>query len=91
MDAADLPEHLQAIFRQIVAYYGVDGNSTGGYLHIVLDDGNMGENHIAFCRDEAAQAGDQAAVEIAEALLALPLFERVMVIEAQSDDPVFWE
>jgi hypothetical protein len=37
----------------IDAYYLLDGNRSGGGLHIVLDDGNYERCHVQFCIDTA--------------------------------------
>jgi hypothetical protein len=57
-------------------YYALDGNSTGGSLHLVLDDGNVRRRHVEFCRDYALDLGDQAGVEIADMLLLMTVSQR---------------
>jgi hypothetical protein len=32
------------------AYLEIDGNYNGGSLHIVIDDGNVADDHVEFCR-----------------------------------------
>lgn len=39
-------------------YYEELGNITGGRLHVVLEDGNLGENTIYSCQMECKQEGD---------------------------------
>ena len=54
----------------------------GGFLHIVLDDGNVEDSHVEFCRDEAREGGDEEAVVLAELLLTFTVADRIRVYEA---------
>jgi len=54
---------------------------TGGALHIVLDDGNIEDEHIEWCIKEAKIAGDKEAVELGEALLTLTIKQRYEIRE----------
>lgn len=58
----------------VEAYY-VD-HPTGGSLHIVLDDGNLADRHVEFCRDFARERGDARGVRIATALLRMTRTQR---------------
>lgn len=57
-------------------YYAKPGNEAGGYLHVVLDDGNLGDDSIRFCRGECAKAGDAAGVRLANVLLEMSKSQR---------------
>lgn len=63
---------LLALIRD---YYD-DDHSTGGNLHCVLDDGNMGDGHI-----RSFDPNDKAAVLIAELLKLVPEAERFKLYE----------
>jgi hypothetical protein len=62
----------------VTSYYG-QGNPTGGYLHVVVDDGNIDDENIEGCIEEAKTYGDDSAVAIGEMLLAFPLDERRLI------------
>ena len=61
------------------------GESTGGLLHIVLDDGNLEDKHIQWCieycnREENANRIDKdICLEIAHRMLGLNYIERILV------------
>jgi hypothetical protein len=61
--------------RKLCDKYYYD-NPSGGSLHIVLDDGNMGNHHLEFCLEEARKNDDPDAVEIALKILDLTATER---------------
>jgi hypothetical protein len=61
------------------AYYRMPGNSVGGCLHVVLDDGNLEDGSVASCRDYAAKCDDAAGVELAEKLLQMTVTQRKKV------------
>jgi hypothetical protein len=60
-------------------FYTKHGNGCGGVLHIVLDDGNVEEAHVRFCRDEAVKKDDHDAIDICDDLLELTAEERYAV------------
>ena len=74
-----------ALVARIAAFHDQPGNGAGGRLHIVLDDGNLADEHISFCVEEAGKAGDTEAVAIGGALLALGPVERWWACE------LFWD
>ena len=57
-------------------YYAKPGNSVGGSLHIVLDDENIEDVHVEFCRDQAREKGDDDGVRLAEMLLLMSKTQR---------------
>lgn len=71
-------EQVVAMARE---YYLDHDNPTGGYLHVVLDDGNVGDADVKFCLMEADRGGDDAAVALGWALLGLTEEERERVYE----------
>lgn len=58
------------------AYRDLPGNAVGGSLHIVLDDGNVDDASVAWCRDYARENGDRPGVELAEILLRMSQTQR---------------
>ncbi len=49
---------------------------TGGALHIVLDDGNVEDDHVAWCEGYAAGQGDEEGKRLAAALRLLTEAQR---------------
>jgi hypothetical protein len=64
------------VVKMMRAYYATEGNEAGGYLHIVLDDGNLGDDSIRFCRSECEAARDRAGVRLADILLEMSPSQR---------------
>jgi hypothetical protein len=58
------------------AYYEKPGNSVGGNLHIVLEDGNVDDSHVRACLEWAQAAGDADAVALATLLLRMSRTQR---------------
>lgn len=58
------------------AYYGLPGNSAGGSLHIVLDDGNREDKHIQWCFDDALKNGDVEGAALATAIMFMSKTQR---------------
>jgi len=45
--------------KELIAYYyQMPDKGAGGYLHIVLDDGNVDFSSIQFCQNECEEHGD---------------------------------
>lgn len=70
MDRPTVPEVLPLA----KAFY--EDNPVGGVLHIVLDDGNLHDEHIRFCLTEARKENDTRAIELAELLLRMTMTQR---------------
>jgi hypothetical protein len=51
-------------------------HSAWGSLHIVLDDNNVGDDCVRFCRDYASNNGDEEGKELAEILLSMSRTQR---------------
>jgi hypothetical protein len=60
----------------VEAYYALPGNSVGGSLHVVLDDGNVEDDHVRSCLEYARERGDKEGVELAEVLLRMSRTQR---------------
>ena len=58
------------------AFYAIDGNGVGGVLHIVLDDGNVHDDHVQFCIDRAETEGDARGAALGRVLLSMSRTQR---------------
>jgi hypothetical protein len=65
--------------RAVVTSYYASDNPTGGYLHVVTDEGSVQDQTIEDSMEEAKLYGDDVAVAIGEMLLAFPLDERRLI------------
>ena len=59
------------------SYYAKPGNEAGGSLHIVLDDGNVTDADVEFCRNRAIEARDDDGVVLATILRAMSKTQRL--------------
>lgn len=59
------------------AYYAKPGNCVGGSLHVVLDDDNVEDSHVEFCRTVAVEAGDEDGIRLADLLLRMSKTQRL--------------
>lgn len=82
--AKNTPSEVEAVIDLARAYYAKPGNSCGGPLHIVLDDYNLEDEHIAFCRAEAERVGDADGVAICDKMARWPVRWRRVVAQAAS-------
>jgi hypothetical protein len=75
----DLPP-TRPIVSEVVAlaraYYKKPGNSVGGCLHIVLDDGNLADSHLQACVEWAKALHDEDGLVLATKLLAMSPTQR---------------
>lgn len=65
---------IPEVLPLIQTYCQKNGNS--GHFHIVLDDVNVGDDHVRFCIEQANAAGDQDGVAIGELLLRMSKTQR---------------
>ena len=72
--------------RKLVDYlYNDLGERSGGLLHIVLDDGNLEDEHIKYCLnyieepENTDRKDKQICLEIAKTLLKMSMYERNLV------------
>lgn len=72
-DGAD----LRAIDALVAEFYDMPGNGTGGRLHIVLDDSNIGRDSIEWCLTLAEREGDADAAALARLLLRVEPLRRL--------------
>lgn len=66
-----MSEALNSALEMARKYYAKEGNICGGNLHIVLDDGNIEDDCVRFCRERAESAGDSDGVNLANKLLTI--------------------
>lgn len=53
------------------------GNSVGGNLHIVLDDGNVKDEDVQFCLERCREQRDQVGERLAAVLLHMSKTQRL--------------
>lgn len=68
--------HRTSVQKLAELYYKLPGNDTGGILHVVLDDGNLEDDHIRSCMENAVADGDYIAYNIGTLLLHMPEWQR---------------
>jgi len=73
---------VPGLIEMVVTYYNKPGNEVGGNLHIVLDDGNLQDDHIRFCIDQAKTCGDVDGEVLGEALLCASKTQRKRVYKS---------
>ena len=66
----------EILLKQINQFLSLEGNEVGGNLHIVLDDGNLEDNDIAFCLVRCAINNDFLGYTICANLLHISYEER---------------
>ena len=69
-------KHLIDLIRE---YYKIDGNSVGGNLHTVIDDGNLKDKNIDFCIKCCTQSNDIKGLEICNIFKSLSKTQRKKV------------
>jgi hypothetical protein len=81
------PDPSVATVRTLVrAFYARPGNGCGGHLHIVLDDGNLEDDHIDFCIAQAVEAKDAEAEALGRVLRAMTPRQRQRVYDGSGPD-----
>ena len=71
----------EILLNQIKQFLSLDGNEVGGNLHIVLDDGNLDDENILFCRNLCIKTHDVLGRLICEGLLQITYKEREKIYE----------
>lgn len=67
---------IPEVLPLVRAYYAKPGNSVGGSLHIVLEDYNVADSNVEWCRTNAWEKGDKDGVALAEMLLLMSRTQR---------------
>lgn len=65
---------IKEILPLLELYY--PDNVTGGSLHIVLEDGNINDGSVEYCKRYAIESGDTSGQLIADALLGMTKTQR---------------
>lgn len=78
----DLKITVPQLIEECKKYYAMPNNSTGGNLHIVLDDENIKDNHIKFCIETAESNGDKAGVMLGKLLLQASMTQRRKLVSS---------
>jgi len=66
--------NIDSVMPLIRHYY--ESNCSGGSLHIVLDDGNTGIDHVIFCLGYAKENNDKEGERLSSTLMAMSETER---------------
>jgi hypothetical protein len=67
LDRPTVPE----VAPLVRAYNAKPGNGAGGSLHVVLDDGNIGDESIRFAIERAVVNGDEDGAALGRILLRM--------------------
>lgn len=67
---------LPEVIPVAVAYMKKPDNLCGGNLHIVLEDGNVHDDHIKFCRNQCILNEDKDGIELCDLLLRMSWTQR---------------
>ena len=77
-----IPRPSIQFMRAIVhAFYELEGNIVGGSLHIVIEDYNIEDSHIMWCRNYALEKQDMDGVLMCDLLLLFTEDEREKILE----------
>jgi hypothetical protein len=57
-------------------YYSIIGNSVGGNLNIVLDDGNVEDKHLEYCLSLAKEKEDEEGIALCKLLFKASITQR---------------
>ena len=69
-------DQMRAVLKLCVEWYRVDENECGGILHIVLDDDNVDDGFLEWCRKRTT---DEKAIAILDGLQPLTVMQRLWV------------
>lgn len=73
---------IQALIQMVRDWFAQPGNEGGGIFHVMLEDGNVEQEHAEAALQQARQSGDATAIDLAEKLAALTVAERIKVCNA---------
>ena len=62
--------------RMIDRYYNRDLHGTGWSLHVVTDDGNIGDDHVQFCEQWAMEHRDWTGARLARLIMRMSKTQR---------------
>ena len=75
---------MDLLIQECKNYYSKPENCVGGSLHIVLDDENIEDEHIKWCKNYAKEKGDNEGVLLAELLLKATIQQREKLVSDYS-------
>lgn len=86
MVATDKPA-IPDVIDRFHAYYRAHCQPYGSWhnLHVVLDDRNVAEHHVRFCRERALNEGDTEGAELADILLRMSKTQRAKLGDMAAD------
>jgi hypothetical protein len=77
----DEPATVDELIKLCNAWYRLEGNEVGGSLHLVLDDDNIEDEHVAFCIGWAIEHDDAAGAALGMVLRCISEEDRRAVVE----------
>lgn len=77
-------KRINKLANRIAEYYKKEGNGCGGNCHLVLDDGNLDDSDIQFCKGYCAHANDDDGLAIMREMLSMSPEERQKVYDTAS-------
>ena len=81
LDKPGKPTNVIKLIPLFVKFKELPDNSVGGYLHIVIDDGNIENSHIQCCLGTAEENEDTTAALLAKLLLKMSKTQRLKIYE----------
>lgn len=60
----------------------LSSNPSWGALHLVLEDQNVTDSNVSFCKDRAIETGDREGLELAEILMRMSRTQRLKLGDA---------
>jgi hypothetical protein len=74
----------EEILERFRAYHAKE--SAWGWLHVVLDDGNVEDSSVEVCIECASEDGDQEALELGKILLQMSEAQRLKLYETDGEE-----
>ena len=71
-----MSDRIRHAIRKAWEHYQLSGNECGGMFHIVLDDGNVGDDSVRWCIEHASDYGHEDDAGVGPVLLDLSVLER---------------
>jgi len=84
IDVSDNKITVPQLIEECKKYYALPGNRVGGSLHIVLDDDNIGDNHIKYCIEYAKSKNDIEGIKLGELILKASKTQRKKLVNNYS-------
>ncbi len=78
---------IPEVLARFKAYHKLPGNEAWGALHIVLEDGNIGDDSVRGCIEWASDRGDVEGTDLARILLTMSKTQRVKIGRVACAEP----